>query len=796
MSFNTALSGIRAANIDLKVTGNNIANAGTTGFKSSRAEFGDVYTSTLLGSTKTAAGSGVNLLATRQQFSQGNLKYTSNSLDLAINGSGFFVVNDQGQQLYTRAGSFGLDKEGNVVSATGANLMGYQANEDGNISGILSPLQINVNTQTPRATTAVHGTYNLDSTETVLETTGTSFSTNGASIGVPVSGIKEATRTELTSPSTITAPQTFEGNPVTFTVSIEGSQPDGNLRSTTVTLDRGSNLTLDRVAEYINSAIYSSADPINVQAVARNGQLVFQDLAKGEPSTIRVSNVSGAGDVAGALTAASNATSVRGEPNANNGYGAQTLTIRSPNGEQFTHTSVAGASAAETAAKLNSIAGFTATASNKATITLDPANPNQRINADRNLMLNGVVLRGETASELVAEINSLSTSTLPGISAAISTDQQYLELSSGIGVDFHFSFVDNGAVTGGGSIEVKARPEATAQSISSDQVGQAVVVGGAINIMMAEGYEIVESVPQIGNIMEPLGPLTFTEVPINAFDPKNQDTYNHANSARMFDSLGNEHVLTKFFVKQAYNPADPSTSPNHWKMYVQIDGQNVGDPDPTLPPPANMDSTMASYNVHFNMDGTLNKQLTDTMLISNWTPLDKNGDPVGALGPLNVLQGGTLPVPEPASSSNFEINLDNTTQFSSKFAVEDLDQNGYTTGRLAGLDVGTDGIVFARFTNGEAQVLGQLALANFNNVDGLKPVGSTMWAQTFETGEAIIGLPNTSSLGQISSGAIEESNVDLSEQLVNLIIAQRNYQANAKTIETANATTQTIINLR
>lgn len=794
MSFNTALSGIRAANIDLKVTGNNIANAGTTGFKSSRAEFGDVYTSTLLGSTKTAAGSGVNLLATRQQFSQGNLKYTSNSLDLAINGSGFFVVNDQGQQLYTRAGSFGLDKEGNVVSATGANLMGYEANEDGNISGVLSPLKINVNTQTPRATTAVAASYNLDSTETVLESTGTSFSTNGASVGVPVLGIKEATHTELASATPVPGSLSFDGDPVTFTVTLEGSQPDANPRSTTVQLNTGTNLTPDRVAEYINSAIYSSADPINVQAVVRGGNLVFQDLAKGASSTITVSGVSGGNPLAGVLN--SLGTSTPGQPQANNGYGAQTLSIRSPNGEEFTHTSVSGASAAETAAKLNSIAGFTATASNKATITLNPANPNERINADRNLVLNGVVLRGETASELVAEINSLTTSTLPGITAAISTDQQYLELNSSIGVDFNFSFIDNGAVTGAGRIEVKARPEATPQQIASNDFDQAVVVGGTLNVMMAEGYEITGSEPQIGNIMEPLGPLTFTSVPINAFDPKNQDTYNHASSARIFDSLGNEHVLTKFFVKQPYSIEDPSTSPNHWKMYVQIDGQNVGDPDPTLPPPANMEATMASFNVHFNMDGTLNKQLTDTMLISNWTPLDKNGDPIGALAPLNVLQGGTLPVPEPATSSNFEITLDDTTQFSSKFAVEDLSQNGYTTGRLAGLDVGSDGIVFARFTNGEAQVLGQLALANFNNVDGLKPVGSTMWAQTYETGEAIIGLPNTSSLGDISSGAIEESNVDLSEQLVNLIIAQRNYQANAKTIETANATTQTIINLR
>ena len=231
-------------------------------------------------------------------------------------------------------------------------------------------------------------------------------------------------------------------------------------------------------------------------------------------------------------------------------------------------------------------------------------------------------------------------------------------------------------------------------------------------------------------------------------------------------------------------------------MNVQIDGQNIGDPDPSLPSPDNTAPTLASYNVYFAADGTLDTTLTDTMLVSNWTALGADGKPQGALPPLNVLQGGTTPVVEPPASSNFVIDLLGSSQFGSAFSVENLDQNGYTTGRLAGLDVDSKGILFARFTNGEAQTLGQVALANFNNMEGLKPVGNSMWAQTFETGEAVIGAPGSSSLGNITAGALEESNVDLSEELVNLIIAQRNYQANAKTIETANATTQTIINLR
>src|SRR5690606_18946499 len=188
--------------------------------------------------------------------------------------------------------------------------------------------------------------------------------------------------------------------------------------------------------------------------------------------------------------------------------------------------------------------------------------------------------------------------------------------------------------------------------------------------------------------------------------------------------------------------------------------------------------------------------LSDPVLVSNWTPRDANGQPNGADGPLTVAGGGTLPIANPPSSSNFEIRLDSITQFGSPFSVNDMQQDGFTTGRLVGLDVNDDGIIFARYTNGESQVLGQVALANFNDTAGLGAVGESSWVESFRSGAPIIGKPGTATLGNVRSSSLEDSNVDLSEQLVNLITAQRNYQANAKTIETANAVTQTIINLR
>ena len=124
-----------------------------------------------------------------------------------------------------------------------------------------------------------------------------------------------------------------------------------------------------------------------------------------------------------------------------------------------------------------------------------------------------------------------------------------------------------------------------------------------------------------------------------------------------------------------------------------------------------------------------------------------------------------------------------------------MNQNGYTTVQLAGLEVDKEGVIFARYTNGQAQVLGQVALANFRNPEGLTPLGDTGWAESFESGVATVGSPATASFGQVRASALEDSNVDISEELVGLIIAQRNFQASAKTIETMDQVTQTILNI-
>ena len=166
MSFRIALSGLNAASSDLDVISNNIANVSTTGFKKSRTEFADIFSSASIGAVSTAIGSGVNVSKVDQQFSQGNIAFTDNGLDLAISGQGFFRLSDNGATVFTRAGSFGIDRDGYVVNAQQQHLTAYLADPSGNITGALGDLQLNTSDIAPQPSSNIAVGVNLDATAT------------------------------------------------------------------------------------------------------------------------------------------------------------------------------------------------------------------------------------------------------------------------------------------------------------------------------------------------------------------------------------------------------------------------------------------------------------------------------------------------------------------------------------------------------------------------------------------------------------------------------------------------------
>ncbi len=156
-----------------------------------------------------------------------------------------------------------------------------------------------------------------------------------------------------------------------------------------------------------------------------------------------------------------------------------------------------------------------------------------------------------------------------------------------------------------------------------------------------------------------------------------------------------------------------------------------------------------------------------------------------------VLVGGTGVLAQAIT-----VDLTNVTQYGTAFAIADLTQDGYTAGELTGINIGEDGVISARYSNGQTQAAGQIALADFRNTQGLSPLGGNAWAETFESGQPISGAPSTGKFGALRAGALEDSNVELTQELVNMMTAQRAYQANAQTIKTQDQIMSTLVNLK
>ncbi|PMZ90952.1 MULTISPECIES: flagellar hook protein FlgE [unclassified Pseudomonas] len=442
MSFNIGLSGLYAANKQLDVTGNNIANVATTGFKSSRAEFEDVYSATRLGTGSKTVGNGVRLANVSQQFGQGDVSNTGNVLDMGIQGNGFFVLSNNGSLTYTRAGTFKTDKEGYVTNSDGtARLQGYGVDSNGKIvNGVLTDLRIDTSNLAPKSTSTVSSTINLNSTSAVIDQT----------------------------------------------------------------------------------------------------------------------------------------------------------------------------------------------------------------------------------------------------------------------------------------------------------------------------------------------------VAANKFNPSKTETFTKSFSTPIYDTQGNQHTMDQYMVK---------TGANTWDTYTLIDGRNPDGSDPTVTAPVastmSFDSTgkLTSVSTPVTPPTTPpTSVISSDLKITNWTPG-------------SVTNGVWTANGAAADPAGLTIAMASTTQFNADTARSIPAQNGYATGQITNLTIDGSGVLLANFSNNQTKPIGQISLASFTNEQGLQPVGGTSWKETYASGIPGYDAPETGTLGSIVSNSLEESNVNLTNELVDLIKAQSNYQANAKTISTQSTIMQTIIQM-
>ena len=244
-------------------------------------------------------------------------------------------------------------------------------------------------------------------------------------------------------------------------------------------------------------------------------------------------------------------------------------------------------------------------------------------------------------------------------------------------------------------------------------------------------------------------------------------TYNNATSLTVFDDKGQEVALTFYFQKATPTVANPSG--NLWNLYATAGGTSIG------------------------QDALGNPTAVGTLGFDS-----KGGTPtLTGMPPLTIPGWTNATTGENRSAITLaEFDVSNATQFGSAFAVTDLSQDGNASGQLTGIQVESDGIITARYSNGKTQVAGQVEIATFRNPQGLQPIGGNAWAATNASGLTIPGKPGSGNLGMLQSGALEESNVDLTAELVNMITAQRVYQANAQTIKTQDQVLQTLVNLR
>jgi len=267
--------------------------------------------------------------------------------------------------------------------------------------------------------------------------------------------------------------------------------------------------------------------------------------------------------------------------------------------------------------------------------------------------------------------------------------------------------------------------------------------------------------------------------PVATFNPLDSNSYTKQSSVSVFDSLGVSHTLTTYFV------AGPITggATRDWSAYHYMTD------NPLLPIP-------------LDKDGTNIKVLpTPGPPITNGSPGDPGKLTFDSSGKLTFPTDGRVAL-DPyvtgtsAAPVTIAMNYLGSTQLSAAFSVDALKQDGLPAGRLTGVSIDSTGVIFARFSNGGATPLGKVALTRFPNPQGLSKLGDTNWAQSANSGEPIPGEAGTGNFGLIQSGALEQSNVDLSAQLVNLIVAQQAYQANSQTISTENRIIDTILNIR
>lgn len=746
MSFGTALSGLSASSTDLSVIGNNISNANTVGFKFSRTEFADLYSASLRTYSGARVGTGIKVTGVVQQFNQGSANTTDQSLDLAISGDGFFRLTDANGQnpLYTRNGAFHIDDNNYIVNTQNQRLSAFQTDKNGKILGSTGDLYVDQSDIAPAPTTEMTALINLDA-GSIFPVASSSVTASDLRLNKQVVPDVDFDPNNDTSYNTKSSITIYDSQGMTHT-------------ATTYLVNKGDNLWdvhtyvdgLNGTKGFLEVFPDNPNDPNN----PTTAQIQFDengDFVSVFPSQLTYNRTFDP------------ITSERSE-------------LLPVNGGSPLNFDLTGFDQAK------QITGLTRDdlGLNDPLAQLPP--PVKIF--DTSDYPNKLVPVGDDPPELNANYNTLYPLPTPikdsnGVEHAV--DVYFVARSNEPNKwDIH-TMVQTVDATGNASTyrEVFVDPN------NPNPVVATMNLDGTLNTQppLFE-YTLADPGGRADPLKFSLNNLQSNSSPANLetdglpgkfwVKPKqgelpSPDNYNYTTSTTIYDSQGTAHLSSFYFIK---------TGANSWDIHTFVDGLEL-DGRSITPPNTQADGTGSPVSLFFDSTGKLTKTIPAPAV-------------PGDLGKL----GFTASMANGSANIDFQLDITGTTQYGSPSGVAAIVQDGYTTGHISGINVSTDGIVSSLFSNGKTRTLGQVAMANFNNIQGLRPVGNTQWAESNTSGQALVAPAGSSSLGTVQSGALEASNVDLTKQLVDMIVAQRSFQANAQVVSAVDALTQTIVNLR
>lgn len=775
MSFYTSLTGLNSATAQLAVTSNNIANVGTSGFKRSRADFGDIFSTSPLQKSSSNIGQGVSLKQVSQEFSQGNISTSGNSLDLAITGDGFFPLKtpDGLQDIYTRNGSFTLNDQNNVVNSTGQRLMAASVDSSGkadltDLNALTIPpktsgeavettkIQLGLNLPADSAVITADfdrsnpSTYNKSTALTVYDSGG-----NGYLATVYYAKTQNASQ-DQTPPSSKWQTYFFVGD----------TQVKPALQQATDKV--GGALFVNKYGD-----VLPKSDPRVVPSSGTTEMYSLDqltDIRRSSPASAIGTALTSSGFANGALVNAVSGT-LSFDIKVDAAATAQTITYTMKAGDQDPEVLARNVEIAINNA-LGSLAETPATANT-------PAIKNARFGIS--VAFDPDTARFSIASGTTGDGSSIEVTT---------TDANAIRVMGLTGAGLKVDASTNEALRGKPSEPAVLRGESmtinTTKSISTTSANKDFFVS-------VDGYAFK---------VELSFPTTYTN--IDSFAKALQDNINGkvdpstgrivSGVAVNFDAKSKQFVFTtgttgENSAIQVTGSADWGLantemqfgSTSEWKKLTQFTENGA---------------------LQFVKNGIQTEDASGLSTQTEWWPVyldrgelsfDLTGKPIS---PLTDMPFETAFLAGGKGALTMSIDFTKSTQYSSAFAVLSQSQDGAPEGELMGLNIGVDGLVNATYSNGSQVSLGKIVLANFSSPSGLRQVGDASYLSSATSGVAKIGEAGSAGFGSIRAGATERANVDLTQELVDLITAQRNFQANAKAIETSSTMTSAIINIR